>query len=49
MVESYISYGLGAFGQALNTHLDKMIVILQKRALRLMYLQIINLIVCLYL
>ena len=36
LIEPYISYGLVAWGQALNTHLDK-IVTLQKRALRLMY------------
>ena len=29
LVQSYISYGLGAWGQAINTHLDK-IVILRK-------------------
>lgn len=36
LIEPYISYGLVAWGQALNTHLNK-IVTLQKRALRLMY------------
>ena len=36
LIEPYICYGLVAWGQALNTHLDK-IVTLQKRALRLMY------------
>ena len=36
LVEPYLSYGLVAWGQALNTHLDK-IVILQKCALPLMY------------
>ena len=48
LVQSCISYGLGAWGQAINACLDK-IVFLQKRTLRLMYLQMINLIVCLYL
>lgn len=36
LIEPYISYGLVAWGQAANTHLNK-IVILQKRVLRLMY------------
>ena len=36
LVEPYISYDLFAWGQALNIHLDK-IVILRKRALRSMY------------
>ena len=36
LIEPYISYGLVAWGQAVNTHLNK-IVTLQKRALRLMY------------
>ena len=36
LVEPYISYGLVAWGQAANAHLNK-IVILQKRVLRLMY------------
>ena len=36
LIEPYISYGLIAWGQAANTHLNK-VLILQKRALRLMY------------
>ena len=36
LIEPYISYGLVAWGQATNAHLNK-IVILQKRVLRLMY------------
>ena len=36
LIEPYISYGLVAWGQAANAHLNK-IVILQKRVLRLMY------------
>ena len=36
LIEPYISYGLVAWGQALNTHLNK-IVTLQKRALPFMY------------
>ena len=36
LIEPYISYGLIAWGQAANIHLNK-ILILQKRALRLMY------------
>ena len=36
LIEPYISYGLAAWGQAANAHLNK-IVILQKRVLRLMY------------
>ena len=36
LIEPYISYGLVAWGQAVNTHLNK-IVTLQKRVLRLMY------------
>ena len=41
LIEPYISYGLVAWGQAVNTHLNK-IVTLQKRVLRLMYFQIIK-------
>ena len=36
LIEPYISYGLAAWGQAANAHLNKL-VILQKRVLRLMY------------
>ena len=36
LIEPYISYGLVAWGQAANVHLNK-VVILQKRVLRLMY------------
>ena len=36
LIEPYISYGLTAWGQATNSKLNK-ILILQKRALRLMY------------
>ena len=36
LIEPYISYGRIAWGQAANIHLNK-ILILQKRALRLMY------------
>ena len=36
LIEPYISYGLVAWGQAANIHLNK-ILILQKRALQLMY------------
>ena len=36
LIEPYISYGLVAWGQAANAHLNKL-VILQKRVLRLMY------------
>ena len=36
LIEPYISYGLIACGQAANIHLNK-VLILQKRALRLMY------------
>ena len=36
LIEPYISYGLTAWGQATNSNLNK-ILILQKRALRLMY------------
>ena len=36
LIEPYISYGLTAWGQAASSNLNK-IVILQKRALRLMY------------
>ena len=36
LIEPYISYGLIAWGQATNIYLDK-VLILQKRALRLMY------------
>ena len=36
LIEPYISYGLVAWSQALNTHLDK-IATLQKRASLLMY------------
>ena len=35
LIEPYISYGLVAWGQATNVHLNK-VVILQKRVLRLM-------------
>ena len=37
IIEPYISYGLIAWGQAVNIHLNK-VLILQKRALRLMYI-----------
>ena len=36
LIEPYISYGLTAWGQAASSNLNK-IVVLQKRALRLMY------------
>ena len=36
LIEPYISYGLAAWGQATASHLNK-ILLLQKRALRLMY------------
>ena len=36
LIEPYISYGLAAWGQAAASHLNK-ILLLQKRALRLMY------------
>ena len=36
LIEPYISYGLIAWGQAVNIYLNK-VLILQKRALRLMY------------
>ena len=36
LIEPHISYGLVAWGQAANAHLNK-VAILQKRVLRLMY------------
>ena len=37
LILPYLTYGLAAWGQAAKTHLQK-ILVLQKRAIRLMYL-----------